>query len=85
MSWRSYYYAGVAWPGHGPWSHLPPPLRPGYWLGRGWCWRYIYTVTPYYPLVPSKEVELKYLEDLKSYLMDYLKSVEKRIEELKSK
>ncbi|RLE88248.1 MAG: hypothetical protein DRJ96_05850 [Thermoprotei archaeon] len=26
------------WPGRGPFSHLPPWLRPGWLFGRGACW-----------------------------------------------
>jgi len=29
------------WPGNGPWSFLPPWMRPGWYLGRGYC-RYLY-------------------------------------------
>jgi len=29
------------WPGHGPFSHLPPWERPGWVYGRGACWRFI--------------------------------------------
>ncbi len=48
------------WPGNGPFSYLPPWLRPGWLLGgRGACWRlygipgwayWAYRYTP--PLVP---------------------------------
>ena len=33
--------SGSPWPGNGPWNFLPPWLRPGWYLGRGYC-RYIY-------------------------------------------
>ncbi|RLE53843.1 MAG: hypothetical protein DRJ26_02840 [Candidatus Methanomethylicota archaeon] len=26
------------WPGRGPFSHLPPWMRPGWLFGRGACW-----------------------------------------------
>ncbi|RLG85016.1 MAG: hypothetical protein DRO18_06440 [Thermoprotei archaeon] len=26
------------WPGRGPFSHLPPWMRPGWLFGRGSCW-----------------------------------------------
>jgi len=76
MGWAGPY------PGRGPWRWLPPPLRPG-WLfrGRGWCWWYWYYAQkgqlppPPWPL-PSKEDELKYLEELKKF-------VEERIAELR--
>ncbi|MHA2427197.1 MAG: hypothetical protein ACXADB_04130 [Candidatus Hermodarchaeia archaeon] len=28
------------WPGHGPFSHLPPWQRPGWLYGPGSCWNY---------------------------------------------
>jgi len=33
--------ANIRWPGNGPWSSLPPWMRPG-WQGggRGRCWYY---------------------------------------------
>lgn len=40
------------WPGRGPFSHLPPWLRPGWVFGRGACW-WLYgtpwlSTAPYY-------------------------------------
>jgi len=32
MSW-------FIWPGRGPFSYLPPWMRPGWLYGRGACWR----------------------------------------------
>ncbi|MET1160047.1 MAG: hypothetical protein ABWW65_03715 [Thermoprotei archaeon] len=48
MGWR-WGWSGP-YPGRGPWSHLPPPLRPGWIFGRGWCWYYLwpYWHHPYY-------------------------------------
>lgn len=40
MGWRG---RGL-WPGHGPFSNLPPWQRPGWLYGRGACW-WLY---PYY-------------------------------------
>ncbi|WFO74875.1 hypothetical protein J4526_07335 [Desulfurococcaceae archaeon MEX13E-LK6-19] len=54
------------WPGRGPFSYLPPWLRPGWLFGRGacwwlfgwpgWYWRWylwrIYAPLPYYPYTP---------------------------------
>ena len=36
--------ANIRWPGHGPWSSLPPWERPGWQSGggRGWCLYYLY-------------------------------------------
>jgi hypothetical protein len=72
------------YPGRGPWRHLPPPLRPGWWYGgRGWCWWY-YSY-PYPPWL-SREDAIKYLEDLKKYISDVvLKEIDKRLEELKGR
>jgi hypothetical protein len=76
------------YPGFGPWSHMPPPLRPGWWWrGRGWCWWLWYTGSAPTPLPPwlSREDEIKYLEELKKYLTEVvLKEIDKRLEELKS-
>jgi hypothetical protein len=76
------------YPGFGPWSHMPPLLRPGWWWrGRGWCWWLWYTGSAPTPLPPwlSREDEIKYLEELKKYLTEVvLKEIDKRLEELKS-
>lgn len=37
-----------AWPGRGPFSHLPPWQRPGWLYGPGSCW-YLYQQTPRTP------------------------------------
>ncbi len=76
--WRS---AWGPYPGRGPWSHLPPPLRPGWWC-RGWWWLY---GAPYPPYM-DPEAERRYLEDLRKYLMDVvLKEIDRRLDELKKK
>ncbi|MEZ0394594.1 MAG: DUF5320 domain-containing protein [Desulfurococcaceae archaeon] len=82
MAW--WYWS--PYPGHGPWRHLPPPLRPGWYLwGRWWYgWQYVYPRT--YPPSPfaSAEDELRYLEELKKYLNDFvLKEIDRRIAELR--
>jgi hypothetical protein len=81
MGWWGRY------PGRGPWSHLPPYERPGWWYGRGWCWWYSrYPYIPAHPYVPwwSREDEARYLEELKKYLTEVvLKEIDKRLEELK--
>ena len=80
MPWWDRPWPGP-YPGRGPWSHLPPWLRPGWWWP-GWCWRYWHYAYPYAP--PTAEAELKYLEDLKKYIHDVvLKDIDARIEELK--
>jgi hypothetical protein len=71
MGWWKWHRGGP-YPGHGPWSHLPPELRPGYW---GW-WR---LGAPMW----DKEYELRYLEELKRYITEILKEIDRRIEELK--
>jgi hypothetical protein len=47
MGWRGHGRGGSGrglWPGHGPFSNLPPWQRPGWLYGRGACW-WLY---PYY-------------------------------------
>ncbi|HID17370.1 TPA: hypothetical protein EYP26_03660 [Candidatus Bathyarchaeota archaeon] len=34
--WRGGWYG--PWPGRGPFSYLPPWMRPGWWFGPGSCW-----------------------------------------------
>ncbi len=68
------------YPGHGPWSHLPPYKRPGWWF-RGRCYWWAHPYTPWL----SKEDEVRYLEELKKYITDVvLKEIDKRLEELRS-
>ncbi|HDD42588.1 MAG TPA: hypothetical protein ENF79_02770 [Nitrososphaeria archaeon] len=39
MGWRGGWGWGWSpWPGRGPFSYLPPWLRPGWLFGRGSCW-----------------------------------------------
>ena len=76
------------YPGRGPWSWLPPPLRPGWWWGRGWCWWYWYSVkgAPPPPAWPwlSPADEAKYLEELRRYVSEtVLKEIDRRLEELR--
>jgi len=75
-------------PGFGPWSHLPPHLRPGWlWRGRGcwWLWFRDYPSTLPMPPWLSREDEIKYLEELKKYVSEVvLKEIDMRLEELKS-
>jgi hypothetical protein len=79
--WRHPYWS--PWPGHGPWSYLPPWERPGWILW--WSAGIRPPVTPITPATPlTKEAELQYLENLRSYLQSLLKQVEDRINELKS-
>jgi len=77
------------YPGHGPWSNLPPWEGPGWVLrgwGRGWCWwlwkqAYLPMPSPWL----SREDEIRYLEELKKYLTEVvLKEIDKRLEELKT-
>ncbi|AFL66934.1 hypothetical protein Desfe_1061 [Desulfurococcus amylolyticus DSM 16532] len=81
MGWRREYWN--PWPGHGPWSYLPPWMRPGWvlWLGyRGTPPVYPYSATP----TMTREAEIAYLENLKAYLQDTLKYIEDRLNQLKS-
>ena len=80
MGWGWYGWWGP-WPGHGPFSYLPPWLRPGWVLwGRGWRWWW-YLYGPYGPY-PST-YELKDLEEYKKALEEELKELERRIDELR--
>jgi len=38
MPWGWGWYWWKPWPGRGPFSWLPPWLRPGWVFGRGACW-----------------------------------------------
>ncbi|USS40523.1 hypothetical protein NF865_09520 [Thermococcus aggregans] len=38
MPWGWGWYWWKPWPGRGPFSWLPPWLRPGWIFGRGACW-----------------------------------------------
>ena len=44
------------WPGRGPFSHLPPWLRPGWLFGRGACrWLFGFPwITPWYFIMPFR-------------------------------
>ncbi|MCC6020701.1 MAG: hypothetical protein LM577_04985 [Thermoproteaceae archaeon] len=79
--WHRWGWHGP-YPGHGPWSHLPPPARPGWQPGRcRWLW-WLRRSPPGW----SKEEELKYLEELRKYISDVvLKEIDKRMEELRGK
>ena len=70
-----------AWPGRGPFSDLPPWERPGWKYGRGACLRF--AGSPYWQNYPNEKEERSYLETSKKDLEEQLKSIEKRINELK--
>ncbi|MEL9941129.1 MAG: DUF5320 domain-containing protein [Ignisphaera sp.] len=77
------------YPGKGPWSWLPPPLRPGWWLGRGWCWLLWWPYVTYsypwpFPAIPDPELERRYLEEIKRYLSDVvIREIDRRLEVLR--
>ena len=73
------------WPGRGPFSHLPPWERPGWWFGRWACWRHWYPTAPfpYKAPSPTPKEELEALEAYKSELEEELKGVEARVRELR--
>jgi len=71
------------WPGRGPFSHLPPWQRPGWYLGRGWCWRYLYAYWRYPTTPVDPRSELEALEAYRSDLEEELKGVDARIRDLK--
>lgn len=73
MGWRRW----SPWPGHGPFSHLPPWQRPVWW-GRGWCrW-----AIPLSGIFASKDEEISYLKALEKEIRDQLKQIEERLREL---
>ncbi|MEM1635816.1 MAG: hypothetical protein QXP68_05375 [Thermosphaera sp.] len=85
MGWRNHYPYSTVWSGFGPWSWIPPQLRPGHRHGGGWC-RLRYPELLRYPnSVFERELELKYLESLKNSLTEYLKFIDKRIDEIRSR
>lgn len=82
MRWRGWglldrLLEGI-WPGRGPWSHLPPWLRPGWLLGRAW---YPFWYTAIAPRV-SSEYERELLEMYKRILEEQLRMINERIREL---
>ncbi|MCD6140584.1 MAG: hypothetical protein J7J05_06610 [Thermococcus sp.] len=62
MPWGWGWYWWKPWPGNGPFSWLPPWLRPGWIFGRGACWwffrgpwgyyAWLRNYYPYYPYYP---------------------------------
>ena len=64
------------WPGHGPFSHLPPWERPGWLLGRGACWRF------FTPGEPTGEDEGRMLKEELSELEGRAEQIKKRLGEL---
>ena len=98
MGWRGRGTRGPGrWPGHGPFSDLPPWQRPGWLYGRGACW-WIY---PYYtptgqeaadqtpipplpPVIPNltKEHETAILERQMNALQARLEAIKNRLSEL---
>ncbi|MEM2940089.1 MAG: DUF5320 domain-containing protein [Thermoproteota archaeon] len=77
--WRNW---SGPYPGRGPFSNIPPWQRPGWYIGRGWCWRHFY---PYWKNAPVTimKTEIDALEAYRAELEEELKSVEARIKELK--
>ncbi|BDC36636.1 MAG: hypothetical protein EF806_05070 [Candidatus Methanoliparum thermophilum] len=66
------------YPGHGPFSYLPPWERPGWVYGRGVCWWYPYG----YPAYRTKEEEIAALKDEQRDLQARLREIEERLKEL---
>lgn len=90
MSWWRGYRGGPwsgPWPGHGPFSYLPPWERPGYYLwGAGTYGAPYYAATPYYDAESERrylESQRLYLEDLRSRIEDEIKRIDERLAQLK--
>jgi hypothetical protein len=79
-----------AWPGNGPFRHLPPWERPGWLYGRGYCWYGVYpNVTGMAPSNPQTESRIlqsqrELLEQQLKSLQERLTQIEKRLSELDS-
>lgn len=73
------------YPGHGPFSYLPPWERPGWVYGRGRCWRYPY-YQPAYGQYPEyglpKDEEIAMLKNEQQALQARLKEIEERLNEM---
>ena len=82
MAWWRWWRG--PWPGHGPFSYLPPWERPGWVLG--WWAPYRPGYAYYDPESERRALEAYrlYLEDLRSWVEDEIKRVDKRLSELKS-
>lgn len=78
--WRTWF---GPWPGRGPFRHLPPWQRPGWYFGRGWCWQYMHPYWRHAPTRITPESEIEALEAYKADLEEELRGVEARIKELK--
>ncbi len=82
-----------AWPGNGPFRHLPPWERPGWIYGPGSCWTLglrgvPVTSTPWFSQVTDIEVlksQKDALESQLNSLKQSIEQIEKRIKELETK
>ncbi|MEM4747088.1 MAG: hypothetical protein QXW74_01005 [Archaeoglobaceae archaeon] len=78
------------WPGFGPFSHLPPWERPGWYYGKCFC-RYLIK-RHFWNLSASPKEEISALEEYrkkleaqKESIEEELKELERRIKELREK
>ena len=77
MGWWRRWWDGP-WPGHGPFSYLPPWMRPG--------WAVWWGAAPYYDAESERrylEAYKLYLEDLRSWIDEEIKRVDERLAQLK--
>ncbi|MBN2229805.1 MAG: hypothetical protein JW779_09455 [Candidatus Thorarchaeota archaeon] len=75
-----------AWPGNGPFSHLPPWERPGWVLGRGACWYGLYTTPSQGSVTPANlQGEYQLLRSQKELLETQLKSLQERLAHIERK
>ena len=77
--WIERFMGGI-WPGRGPWRHLPPWLRPGWVLGRGWCPLWLTGTVPRLSIRYEREL----LEEYKRILEEQLRAIDERLRELGS-
>ncbi|MGC8816238.1 MAG: hypothetical protein ACP5PX_00230 [Candidatus Hadarchaeum sp.] len=68
------------WPGHGPFSYLPPWQRPGWLYGPGACWWLYAPRPPAMALTPEEEID--YLKNHMERLKQELELVQERIKQL---
>lgn len=73
-----------AWPGNGPFSHLPPWERPGWLYGRGSCWYGFFSgATGTAPI--NLQAESQILQNQKGLIEEQLKSLQERLVQIEKR